>query len=108
MHFDVSRGWPTDHLTVLAQDDVLLLTGGQRAGSLVYGNLDTVSRFVGLYTGNTLTAFVVNTAVWFTLLYWNTCHAIPSYFAQLMWIVVPVAVEQSIKFVIWRKIIDPN
>eukprot|EP01043_Picozoa_sp_COSAG02_P020042 COSAG02_NODE_979_length_15497_cov_5.029549_7_plen_1218_part_00 len=106
IHFDVATGWPADCSTVLAQDDVLLLTGGRRSWSLDYGNLDTVSRFVGLYTGNMLTAFVVNTAVWFVLLYWNTCRAIPSHFAQLMWLSMPVAVEQSIKLVVWRKIID--
>lgn len=106
MHFDVAIGWPADYSTVLAKQDILLLTGGRDFSSLDYGNLDTAPRFVGLFAGNTLTAFVVNTVVWFVLLYWNTCRAIPSHFAQLMWLSVPVAVEQSIKLVIWGKIID--
>jgi hypothetical protein len=77
-----------------------------RLGSLPYNQLDRPPLFVGLYVGNALVAYFVNVGLWFSVLYFFFCKAVPNLAAELLAIAAPVVLEQSIRFVVWDKIID--
>ena len=66
-HFDVQNGYPKDP-TVLSENDVALLTGGQQTWTLDYKFLDKLPSFVGLFVGNLFFCFWIYWAAWFVVL----------------------------------------
>ena len=106
-HFDPLTGWPKDP-HVLQEEDVRLITGGKTTWVLDYAYLNKLPSFLGLYCGNVMMAFLIHWFIWFTILYFLTCPAVPSDpLSGFLWL-SPVIIESLVKKMVWRHIVSPR